>query len=66
MYILSRVFSPVFKISYRTRGGLNPIKKLTDDFFSTEFNPESILKGKDNSNRSKSIKDNNQLSIFDI
>lgn len=66
MYILSRVFSPVFKISYRTRGGLNPIKKLTNDFFSTDFNPESILKEKETSKRSKSINDNNQLSIFDI
>ncbi len=66
MYILSRVFSPVFKISYRTRGGLNPIKKLTNDFFSTEFNPESVLKEKKTSKRSKSINDNNQLSIFDI
>lgn len=66
MYILSRVFSPVFKISYRTRGGLNPIKKLTNDFFSTEFNPESVLKEKKTSKRTKSINDNNQLSIFDI
>lgn len=66
MYILSRVFSPVFKISYRTRGGLNPIKKLTNDFFSTEFNPESVLKEKEKSKHPKSIDDNNQLSIFDI
>lgn len=66
MYILSRVFSPVFKISYRTRGGLNPIKKLTNDFFSTKFNPESVLKEKEKSKRSKSIDNNNQLSIFDI
>lgn len=48
MFMLSRVFSPVFKISYRTRGGLNPIKKLTDDFFSIEFKPENILKEKRN------------------
>lgn len=53
MFMLSRVFSPVFKISYRTRGGLNPIKKLTDNFFSIEFKPESVLKEKLNS-------DNNQ------
>lgn len=66
MYILNRVFSPVFKISYRTRGGLNPIKKLTNDFFSTEFHPESVLKEKKKSKLSKSITDNNQLSIFDI
>lgn len=66
MYILSRVFSPVFKISYRTRGGLNPIKKLTNDFFTTEFNPESVLKESATSKRSKSIDGSNQLSIFDI
>lgn len=66
MYILSRVFSPVFKISYRTRGGLNPIKKLTDDFFSSEFNPESVLKNKNDYKSSKRINDNHQLTLFDI
>lgn len=65
MYILSRVFSPVFKISYRTRGGLNPIKKLTNDFFSSEFKPESVLKEKQTRKCSTNI-DNKQLSIFDI
>ena len=61
MYILSRVFSPVFKISYRTRGGLNPIKRLTDDYFSSEFKPDNLLKQR----ASEDEETDNQLSIFD-
>jgi hypothetical protein len=46
MYMLSRVFAPVFKISYRTRGGFSPIKGVTDKFFNSDFNPQSVLKEK--------------------
>ena len=66
MFMLSRVFSPVFKISYRTRGGLNPIKKLTDEFFTNEFKPESVLKEKQNNKSSKNDEGNYQLTIFDV
>lgn len=68
MYMLSRVFSPVFKISYRTRGGLNPIKVITDDFFSNNFNPESVLKEKwQNIGKEFQLFDSNQqLTLFDI
>lgn len=68
MFILSRVFSPVFKISYRTRGGINPIKKLTDDFFSSDFKPENVLKEtkKGESKKKKIIQPRiEQLSIFE-
>lgn len=66
MFMLSRVFSPAFKISYRTRGGINPIKKLTDSFFSIEFNPESVLKEKHNAKQTSANSDNNQqLTLFD-
>lgn len=68
MFILSRVFSPVFKISYRTRGGINPIKKLTDDFFSSDFKPENVLKEtkKGESKKKKIIQPEiEQLSIFE-
>jgi hypothetical protein len=61
MYVLSRVFAPVFKISYRTRGGFSPIKSVTDKFFNPEFNPQSVLKDK------KYEKGNaNRLSLFDF
>ena len=56
VYMLSRVFSPFFKISYRTRGGFNPIKTLTDYFFSESFNPESILKEKQVKGNKKTVK----------
>ena len=63
IYILSRVFSPYFNISYRTRGGLNPIKTITDDYFSTDFNPKDILKKhKSDSNGYSEI----QMSFFDL
>lgn len=71
MYVLSRVFAPVFKISYRTRGGFNPIKTLTDEFFSGEFNPESVLKDKRvakeraKKNEQNQLRENSQLTLFD-
>jgi hypothetical protein len=55
------VFAPIFKISYRTRGGFNPIKGVTDKFFSSEFNPQSVLKEK---NHKKS--DADRLTLFDF
>lgn len=69
MYVLSRVFAPVFKISYRTRGGFNPIKTLTDDFFLEDFNSESVLKEKKfPKNTAQSINDDNtnQLTLFNF
>ena len=72
MFVLSRVFAPVFKISYRTRGGFNPIKTLTDEFFSQEFNPESVLKEKRvtreqvKEDRVKKLEESSQLTLFDV
>lgn len=72
MFVLSRVFAPVFKISYRTRGGFNPIKTLTDEFFSEDFNPESVLKEKRatkqqaKDNKQKNLDDACQLTLFDV
>lgn len=64
MFMLSRVFSPVFKISYRTRGGFNPIKELTDDYFSNNFNPETVLKDKTkNPQKNQNVK--GQISLFE-
>ena len=66
MFMLSRVFSPVFKISYRTRGGLSPINELTDEFFSTSFDPDSILKQKKKRKKQTgSNDDDSQLKLFD-
>lgn len=64
MFMLSRVFSPVFKISYRTRGGFNPIKELTDDYFSNNFNPETVLKDK-TKNHPKNQNVKGQISLFE-
>ena len=42
IYVLNRIFSPVYKISYRTRGGLNPIV-ITNEYFEDNFNPNKVL-----------------------
>lgn len=42
VYILNRILAPFFKISYRTRGGLNPIE-VTDEYFKKDFKPENII-----------------------
>ena len=64
-YTLSRVFSPVYKISYRTRGGFSPINSITDDYFTISFCPENILHDIecDSDNLHKKDK-NNQLTLF--
>ena len=66
IYILSRVFSPIYKISYRTRGGLNPIKYITDEYFDSEFDPEKVLNNRklDNKEEKKNIV-YNQMTLFD-
>jgi len=46
LYILNRILAPVFKISYRTRGGINPVV-VTDDYFETCFDPKSVVSGMD-------------------
>jgi hypothetical protein len=45
IYYLNRVLAPVFKISYRTRGGLNPVS-VTNEYFETSFDAKSILPNK--------------------
>jgi len=57
IYVLNRVLAPVYKISYRTRGGLNPIA-ITNEYFEDNFNPNKILPS--TSLRHK-YKENNQL-----
>ena len=62
IYFLNRVLAPVFKISYRTRGGLNPIL-VNDNYFTTSFSPGTILKSV---KASKIIKNENcQITLFE-
>lgn len=67
MYMLNRVFTPIYKISHRTRGGLNPIKKLTDDYFNDNFIPQNLLSEKEAKTNSKKrkVSDNIQMNLFD-
>ena len=57
IYYINRIFAPAFKISYRTRGGINPIS-VDDSYFSNKFNPKSVWK------ISKDIEEVEQISLF--
>lgn len=48
VYLLNRVFSPYYNISYRTRGGLSPIKGLSDDYFNAQFSIDKLLSNRNN------------------
>ena len=66
IYILSRVFSPIYKISYRTRGGLNPIKYITDEYFDSGFDPEKVLNNRGFDKQSvNNIIMYDQMTLFD-
>jgi len=56
IYFINRMFAPTFKISYRTRGGFNPVL-VTDEYFTPDFSPESILKNV------KTIESNTELQL---
>jgi Cdc6-like AAA superfamily ATPase len=60
IYFLNRVLAPVYKISYRTRGGFSPIS-VDDSYFEITFDPKSVLKQKKNN----IIRDeSDQMSLF--
>jgi hypothetical protein len=59
IYILNRILAPVYKISYRTRGGLNPVQ-VTNDYFKNDFKPSNIL-----SNTDKHKSSYKQMGLFD-
>jgi hypothetical protein len=65
IYYINRIFAPAFKISYRTRGGLNPIE-VNDSYFSKNFNVKAILVEKRQRVHSKSTENNtsNQMPLF--
>ena len=72
LYYVNKMFSPIFNISYRTRGGVNMLLNATDfhemlnsDSFSPSsvqrlFNGQSIIFGKDNGEPEQ------QLSLFEM
>jgi hypothetical protein len=62
IYFINRMFAPAFKISYRTRGGLNPIT-VTDEYFTSNFNPQSVLLTKKEKARKPKVENNMQLQL---
>lgn len=63
IYILNRILAPIFKISYRTRGGTSPLK-VGDAFFQSEFDPKSALSS--NEKTINKITRNDQLTFLDF
>lgn len=63
IYYLNRVLAPVYKISYRTRGGLNPIV-VTDSYFETSFDPNSVLSSK--STKASAKQNEVQMTLFTL
>lgn len=61
IYYLNRSLAPIFKISYRTRGGLNPIA-VNDSFFEVSFKPQSILVAKKSRGRKETGE--SQMTLF--
>jgi len=61
IYYLNRVLAPVYKVSYRTRGGLNPIV-VTDSYFETSFDPNSVLPNK--STKTSAKQNEVQMTLF--
>ena len=60
IYFINRIFSPSFKISHRTRGGLNPIT-VDDIYFSTDFDIDKIFSVK---KKNKNTVNAAQLTLF--
>ena len=63
IYYLNRVLAPAYKISYRTRGGLNPIS-VNDSYFEVDFNPQSVLTSK--IKRGTLNQDDGQMTLFSV
>jgi GTPase SAR1 family protein len=61
VYFLNRVLAPVFKFSYRTRGGLNPVT-VTDNYFSNSFRPQDILSNKNK--KGSKAQGGQQMTLF--
>jgi len=60
IYFINRMLAPAFKISYRTRGGLNPII-VTDDYFNAEFKAQSAIL--DKKKKTVNVDDGFQLTL---
>jgi hypothetical protein len=63
VYFLNRVLAPIFKISYRTRGGINPIN-VADNYFESSFDPNSVLTSKSKAKKAISSSNEGQMTLF--
>lgn len=77
LYCLNRIFSPIFGISFRTRGGYNFVMNTTlfESLLKESWEAEKIKswkdKGKENTKKNKPSKgtddiDPNQMSMFEV
>jgi hypothetical protein len=54
------MLAPIFKLSYRTRGGFNPIS-VNNKYFDVDFSPKTVLPQKEKEIRNF---ENNQITLF--
>lgn len=71
LYHINKVFYPIFNISYRTRGGVNPKfdrQQMHDMLIRGDIASNIVNKGTESATAKRKTKpvDNGQLSIFDL
>lgn len=65
IYILNRIFSPIFQISVRTRGGFN-VEINEQEFIELILREEEMGRIEEDISEENGIGKNEQMSIFDI
>ena len=72
LYTINRVFSPIFNISYRTRGGVNvvlsadDIRSMMDGHKVKKLDDNTNKKHKTHSTSKPQVSTNEQLTLFDV
>lgn len=59
LYLLNRIFAPIYQYSYRTRGGFNPVIRTEDfrEMLKKTIDPQKYIKGEN--------VESQQLTLFD-
>lgn len=69
LYHINKVFYPIFDISYRTRGGVNPKfsrQQMHDMLIRGGVTGDRADKGTESAAKKRKTEDNGQMSIFDM
>lgn len=63
IFYLNRILAPVYKISYRIRGGFNPVK-ISDSYFKSSFEPHGVLPPEKTKDKAQTSEESDQLTLF--